>query len=233
MRRMQFSRKLYRQLNLFRARALQKKYESSTMIPRGKFIQNLMLCWRYAPASGCIVECGVWRGGMSAAMSEFLPGRRQYLLDSFEGLPPAGELDGSAAFEWQRNTGSPAYFDNCRAEMSYAQEAMARGQAKEFHLIKGWFKDTLPSFAPTEPIAVLRLDGDWYDSTMECLQALYPKVMIGGLIIIDDYDTWDGCTRAVHDYLSREGLADAIRQYRGVTYILRRDTEAIRAPAAS
>lgn len=229
---MKLSRKFSRQLALFRARALQRKYDSSTMIPSGKFIQNLMLCWRYGPSSGCIVECGVWRGGMSAAMSEILPRRQQYLLDSFEGLPPAGELDGSAALEWQRDAGSPAYYDNCSAELSYAQAAMARGQAKEFHLIKGWFKDTLPTFTPAEPIALLRLDGDWYDSTMECLQSLYPKVMLGGLIIIDDYDTWDGCTRAVHDYLSRAGLADAIRQYHGVTYIIRRDTEAIKAPAA-
>ncbi|MCA3280720.1 MAG: class I SAM-dependent methyltransferase [Roseomonas sp.] len=230
---MGLARKLARQVTLLKARALQRKYRSFTMIPAGKFIQNLMLCWRYAPKTGCIVECGVWRGGMSAGISELLPGRQHYLLDSFEGLPPPREVDGTAAFEWQKNTNSPAYYDNCSAEISFAQKAMTQGKAKTHQLIKGWFRDTLADFVAEEPIAVLRLDGDWYDSTMECLQALYPKVMLGGVIILDDYGTWDGCTRAVHDYLSREGLADPIRQYHGVTYIIRRDTEAIRVGAAT
>jgi O-methyltransferase len=72
-------------------------------------------------------------------------------------------------------------------------------------------------------IAVLRLDGDWYDSTMLCLEHLFPLVVPGGLMLIDDYYTWDGCARAVHDYLSREQAAERIEKTSGgVAYIVRR-----------
>jgi Macrocin-O-methyltransferase (TylF) len=72
-------------------------------------------------------------------------------------------------------------------------------------------------------IAVLRLDGDWYDSTMLCLEHLFPLVVPGGLMLIDDYYTWDGCARAVHDYLSREQAAGRIEKTSGgVTYIVHR-----------
>ena len=72
-------------------------------------------------------------------------------------------------------------------------------------------------------IAVLRLDGDWYDSTMLCLEHLLPLAVPGGLMLIDDYYTWDGCARAVHDYLSREQAAERIEKTSGgVAYIVRR-----------
>ena len=194
------------------------------MIPRRIFAANLALCAAKAPTSGCIVECGVWRGGMSAGMADMLPGRLHYLFDSFEGLPPAQPIDGQAALAWQRNISSPTYYENCRAELSYAQKAMAMSAAGRFKLIEGWFADTLPVFVPEEPIAVLRLDGDWYDSTMQCLTALYPHVIPGGLIIIDDYYAWDGCSRALHDYLSTGKLADRIGQTNGVCYLVKRLT---------
>jgi len=191
------------------------------MVPYALFFDNLTLCQRHA-VPGCVVECGVWRGGMSGAMADALPGRRHYLLDSFEGLPPAKAIDGERAIAWQAAVDSPIYFDNCRAEQAYAQKAMAMSRARSFELVAGWFDKTLPTFKPQEPIAVLRLDGDWYDSTLVCLQHLYPMVPVGGLIIIDDYHTWDGCTRAVHDYLSANQLRDRIRQSRrGVCYILK------------
>jgi O-methyltransferase len=89
-------------------------------------------------------------------------------------------------------------------------------------LVRGWFKDTLATFVPPAPIAVLRLDGDWYESTWQCLEALYPHVAPGGLIIIDDYYAWDGCARAVHAYLAQHQLAERIRQSRaGVAYVVK------------
>jgi O-methyltransferase len=210
-----------RQAARVKAAYLRQKYRDHSMITRGTFIQNLMLCRKSAPKSGCIIECGVWRGGMSAAMADMLPGRRHYLFDSFEGLPPAKDIDGASAIAWQRDVGSPAYFDNCRAERSFAETAMRMSAAGRFELVQGWFSQTLPGFVPEELIAVLRLDGDWYESTMDCLNALYPHVAEGGLVIIDDYYAWDGCARAVHDYLSAHKLADRIRNYRGVCHIVR------------
>ena len=72
-----------------------------------------------------------------------LPGRVHYLFDIFEGLPPAKEIDGEAALQRQRNVSGPKYYDNCRAERSFAEQAMAMSRAKQFHLIKGWFSDTV------------------------------------------------------------------------------------------
>ena len=66
------------------------------------------------------------------------------------------------------------YLDNCRAEKSKADEAMRMSAAKEYHLMAGWFNETLKHFKPPEPIALLRLDGDWYDSTMESLTSIVP-----------------------------------------------------------
>src|SRR5690242_8677902 len=102
-----------------------RRYREFTMVPRGQYIDNLDLCMRRAPKSGCIVECGVWRGGMSAGMADVLPGRTQFLFDSFEGLPPAKEeVDGPAAIAYQRDKDWPQYHDNCRAEQSFAERAM-------------------------------------------------------------------------------------------------------------
>jgi hypothetical protein len=96
-------------------------------------------------------------------------------------------------------------------------------RARQFHLIKGWFSDTVLGFVPP-PIAILRLDADWYDSTMQCLTGFYPYVMPNGLVILDDYYTWDGCARALHDYLSAHKLADRIEKWRGVCYLIKRAT---------
>jgi O-methyltransferase len=199
-----------------------QRYRHFTMVGPFTFARNLALCATKAPASGCIVECGVWRGGMSAGMADISPGRLHLLFDSFEGLPPAQDIDGEAAVSWQENTNSPNYFDNCRAERGYAERAMRMSAAKRFKLIEGLFCDTLATFTPEEPIAVLRLDGDWYDSTLQCLTALHPHVMAGGLIIIDDYFTWDGCARAVHDYLSRTRAVERIEGEDNVCFMIKR-----------
>ena len=205
------------------AHVIARKYRTYTMIPKKNFIDNLLLISRVYDLPGCVVECGVWRGGMSAGIAEVLgPHRHYYLFDSFEGLPEAKEIDGPAALQWQSDKQSPAYHDNCRAEMEFGKRAMAMSPAKQVTFKKGWFNETLPGFVPDQGIAVLRLDADWYESTMQCLEALYKHVVTGGVVIIDDYYTWDGCTKAVHDFLSAHKLPDRIRQTRaGVCYVVR------------
>ncbi len=203
----------------FVAASVYKKYSAFTMISRDRFITNLALCQRRAPKQGCIVECGVWRGGMSAGIADTLPGRRHFLFDSFEGLPPARKcVDGEKAVAYQRDVTSPRYHDNCTAEIGYAERAMRRSAAGEYRLIKGWFNKTVPNFVPPEPIAVLRLDGDWYDSTMECLRGLHRYVAPRGLVIVDDYYDWDGCSRAIHDFLSETKSTDRLRSVNGVCF---------------
>jgi O-methyltransferase len=194
------------------------------MVPESAFFDNLNLVQKFSEISGCVVECGVWRGGMIAAIAERMGNERTYyLFDSFEGLPDAKEIDGKKALLRQKNITSPSYFDNCSAEMSFAEEAMKLSKVRTYHIHKGWFKNTLPSFKPDQPIAILRLDGDWYEPTIECLENLYPYVAIGGGIIIDDYYTWDGCAKAVHDFLSKHKLADRVHvSRRGVCYLVKK-----------
>jgi O-methyltransferase len=201
---------------------LYKKYREFTMIPEPTFCDNLDIAMKFEKVKGAVVECGVWRGGMTAAMAQILGNEREYFLyDSFEGLPEAKEIDGHTAISWQKNTDSKIYYNNCTAEIKFAEQAMKLSGAGKYHMVKGWFNKTLPEFGP-QPIAILRLDGDWYDSTMECLDNLYKHVALGGVIIVDDYYTWDGCAKAIHDYLSKNKLADRIyRSDKGVCYIIK------------
>jgi len=131
-------------------------------------------------------------------------------------------LDGKAAIGWQADTTSPHYFNNCRAEISFAETAMQRSGVPDYRLVKGWYKDTLRAFKPPASIAVLRLDCDWYEPTTQCLEALYQHLLPGGLLLLDDYYTWDGCVRAVQDFLARASLPERIRQSpHGIAYIVK------------
>lgn len=192
------------------------------MIPRSMFLDNLWLAERVRNIPGCVVECGVWRGGMSAGFCRVLgPERNYHLFDSFLGLPEAREIDGASAIEWQKNVQSPQYYDNCRAPVEFAREAMNRSGASAFQLIAGWFEDTVPKHRLNEPIALLHLDADWYDSTKVCLDTFFDQVATGGIIIIDDYHTWTGCSRAVHDFLSHRSAFEKIEVFNENCYIIK------------
>lgn len=194
-----------------------KKFSDYTMIPNGVYIENILLAKKAKNIPGAIVECGVWRGGMIAGMATVLgPERDYYLYDSYEGLPDAGQYDGQKAIDYQNEPDKEGYFDNCTAEISFAQEAMKKAGINNANFVKGWFKDTAPTHDSNAKIAVLRLDGDWYDSIMECLVHFYDHIVEGGLIILDDYYVWDGCTRAVHDFLSERKLPLRIREFNNV-----------------
>jgi O-methyltransferase len=214
-----------RQIKARRYGRIYGQFKDFTMISRETYVDNLVLAQRISGLSGCIIECGVWRGGMSAGLAKVLGANRQYFLfDSFEGLPPAKEIDGDAALRWQQNKGSSNYYDNCAAEEKFAKRAMTLSGARSFHLIKGWFDQTLPGFTPPEPIALLRLDGDWYDSTMVCLDSLFHHMAPGGLIILDDYHTWDGCSKALHDFLSKHSAVERICSSGNICFCEKRST---------
>lgn len=196
---------------------LHNKYSEFTMAPSKIFWRNMLVVNEHRHIPGCVIECGVWRGGMSAGMADVLgPNREYFLFDSFEGLPPPTEQDGDAAFAYQLDTESPHYYDNCSAEIGFAERAMKLSGATEYKLVKGWFDKTVTGFVPPRPIAVLRLDGDWYDSTLVVLEALFKHMAPGGIIMVDDYYTWDGCSRAVHDFFSKHQLTARITQRHGI-----------------
>ena len=211
-----------RRKNFFRHKAVYEKYKAYTMIPLLNYLDNLEIASMCAAVKGDVVECGVWKGGMIAGVSEILgTGRKYWLFDSFEGLPPARQKDGRDALEWQNKKDGEYYYDNCTADPRFAEEVMQLAGAADYSIVKGWFSDTLPS-ARIEKIALLRLDGDWYDSTMTCLDNLYHRVADGGIVIIDDYYFWEGCARAVHDFLSKNDISDRIEQTEnGVAYIVK------------
>ena len=174
------------------------------------------LCAKHVVESsipGVIVECGVANGAqvgmMARAVLDAGDARYFHLFDSFEGIPMAGPQD-----ESQPGIGAPQHDVNaplaerlvssgisaCSAEQ-VASNLKAWGCKGDFQYNVGWFQDTLPNFRSLEPIALLRLDGDLYESTACCLRYLYPLVVSGGLIVIDDY-ALPGCATAVNEYLS-------------------------------
>lgn len=161
--------------------------------------------------NGDLVECGVWKGGTIAYMMKILDeykiyDKKVYGFDSFEGLPkPNLELDGHESEGWE---------GSLRASIDDCLRAIKRIEISEnikYEFIKGFFKDTLEN-NKLENISVLRLDGDWYESTMDCLNHLYPKVEAGGFIIIDDYGHWQGCKKAVDEFRIKHNITNPLFQ---------------------
>lgn len=198
------------------------KFRDFTMMPEESYVHTLQVAATAVGLEGCVVECGVWRGGTAAGLLSVLgTSRKLYLFDSFAGLPPAQQIDGKAAIEYQKNTGGPWYFNNCQAPPCYVEKALDLVGALDYEIRSGWFSDTLPQFHTSQPIAVLHLDADWYDSVFICLDYLFDSVAPGGVIIVDDYYVWDGCCRALHDYLSKRSAVERIRESGGVCYLKR------------
>lgn len=166
---------------------------------------------------GDLVECGVWMGGSSFLMADLLrrkhaARRKVWMFDSFEGLPPPSDLDGSEAKSYAEDTESPIYWDNCEASLDDVEKNAQRlGLLDRVVMVKGWFDQTLPKErSRIGPISILRLDGDWYDSIKTSLVNLYDQVSPGGYIFLDDYYRWEGCAKAVHDFLSERKLSDRV-----------------------
>lgn len=166
---------------------------------------------------GDFVECGVWRGGSSFLIAELLrqagvQDRKVWLFDSFEGLPPPQEIDGAVAMTYAQRPEDPWYHDNCSASLEDVRSsATALGLTAYTHFVKGWFDQTLPvQRQHIGPIALLRVDGDWYASVRGCLEQLYDQVVDGGLVVLDDYYAWDGCAIAAHEFLGSRRLAHRI-----------------------
>jgi len=196
------------------------KFRRNTLIGLNDYCANLRLANLFKHLPGAIVECGTWKGGMIAGMgSLFGSNRSYYLFDSFEGLPPPKEIDGERARRWQANNS----VDNCRATIEDVSEAMQRAGIQDAKVVKGWFENTLPGTQISEGILILRMDGDWYDSTMCILDNLFDQVVPGGCLILDDYHCWEGCARAVHDFLSRNKRSETIRTFEDrIPFIVKR-----------
>ena len=186
-----------------RAEGVDWPAEAETMIGL-KRLDNVHSCIEQVlrdEVPGDFIETGVWRGGacifMRAALKAYGDGTRQvWVADSFEGLPkPDGryQQDDGDIF-WKSKDRLGISLDQVKDNFSRYGLLDAR-----VRFLKGWFKDTLPT-APIERLAILRLDGDMYSSTMDSLLNLYPRLSVGGYIIIDDYGAVDACRKAVSDF---------------------------------
>lgn len=189
---------------------------------RAKALWNLCKEILRVEVPGDFVECGVWMGGsagvMAASLLRFDQGanRKLHLFDSFEGLPEPSDKDGiKAAKYWE---------DSATSENLTAQRCVAGSDAVHYLLHdrmripksrvvlhQGWFQSTLANLG-TEPraIAMLRLDGDWYESTKICLDQLYDRVSPGGVILLDDYFCWEGCRKATDEFLAARKIKERI-----------------------
>jgi O-methyltransferase len=164
------------------------RFRKYTMVPPSTYAANLELVSKYKNISGAIVECGTWKGGMIAGVARTLGKNREYILcDSYEGLPDAEEIDGEMAKSFQENTESSKYHNNCTGSESDAVAAMQLSGVSNPQIYKGWFENTLPELTFPNGIAILRMDADWYSSTTQILDSLFPHLNSGALIIIDDY----------------------------------------------
>lgn len=160
---------------------------------------------------GDFIETGVWRGGACILLRAVLKAygisdRRVWVADSFEGVPPP----------------NPREFPADRDDVCYTFPALAvpletvRANFSRYGLLddqvvflKGWFRDTLPG-APIDRLAILRLDGDMYESTMQALAALYDKVSLGGFVIVDDFGVLENCRQAIADFRSSRNIKDRV-----------------------
>lgn len=152
---------------------------------------------------GDLIETGAWRGGMTIFMRALLQAygdttRNVWVADSFEGLPPPKD----ASDGWDYSAVDHLKVSRAQVERNFQRFGLLDERVR---FLEGWFADTLPA-APIERLAVLRLDGDMYSSTMDALTHLHPKVSPGGFVIVDDYHSWPACRRAVDEYRARHGV---------------------------
>ncbi|HXQ52715.1 MAG TPA: TylF/MycF/NovP-related O-methyltransferase [Stellaceae bacterium] len=210
--------------------AIWRRYRPFTMIGRDAYLANLYLadkCLAQPAMDGaCVIECGTWRGGMAAGLATIGGTARDYhFFDSFAGLPPATAEDGEFARRAQQTRDGGLYFDNNTASRAEFMAAIAGAALppERLHVHEGLFADTFAS-VEVPPVAVLRLDADWYSSTLQCLEKFWDRVLPRGLVLIDDYHDWEGCTKAVHAFLAARGASEPIRESRfgKVAYIVKR-----------
>lgn len=194
-----------RDIGQFLQRDIHRSGFSHTMVGQ-KRLDSLHQCLDHIhqlSIPGDLVECGVWRGGCCIFMVAylellFIEDRKVYAVDSFDGLPKSTHKE-------------DVFID--LSKVAYPELAVSQSTVKanlesyglsldSIEFLQGWFKDTLPS-APIDKIALLRLDGDLYESTIDCLNALYDKVVDGGIVIIDDWGVMPPCKKAVEDFFEQ------------------------------
>lgn len=213
--------------NLGRVKMISRVYSRTMLTPTRLFnICDVVEQVQARGIAGDLVECGVWSGGGLALMAlwdmRYNTTRRYHAFDSFEGLPPPTPDDAEVYARFLANRGADATElsgqlvatgvckgDGADRVRQFFDQLGIPHDRSVFHV--GWFQNTVPVAAKTiASIAILRIDGDWYDSTRVCLENLYDLVSPRGVVIIDDYGAFSGCKRAVDEFLAERGMSPKI-----------------------
>jgi Macrocin-O-methyltransferase (TylF) len=191
-----------------------------------KRLNNLHRCLDQVLAdrvAGDLIETGVWRGGVCIFMRAFLEAhgcidRKVWVADSFKGIP----VTTNRSHSFDRQMALHQHNNVLGVSLETVKDHFRRYDLldDQVEFLPGWFKDTLP-VAPIDQLAILRLDGDLYESTIDVLENLYPKLSVGGFVIIDDYII-PSCHEAVQDFRARLGVEDAIHPIDGMGVYWRR-----------
>jgi hypothetical protein len=159
---------------------------------------------------GSFVECGVWKGGSMMVVARTLldagaTDRDLFLFDTFDGMPAPSDYD--VNLRGQRAADMLATADKRENIWAVSQLEATRSSVEKvgyptdrIHFIKGRVEETLPGNAP-DPIALLRLDMDWHEPTRHALEHLFPRLVSGGVLLVDDYGYWRGARKATDEYL--------------------------------
>ncbi len=173
---------------------------------------------------GDLIETGVWRGGATIFMRGYLAAhgidhRRVWVADSFAGLPKPSERDGGLDL-------SPDVHPILAVSRADVEELFSRYELLDdrVRFLEGWFKDTLPA-APIDSLALMRLDGDLYESTRDALVNLYPRLSPGGFVIVDDYGDIASCRAAVDEFRAENRIFAPIQQIDWTRVFWRKPTE--------
>jgi Macrocin-O-methyltransferase (TylF) len=182
---------------------------------------------------GDFIETGVWRGDgcimTRAILKDYeVEDRRVWVTDSFRGLPEP-DPDVAADAGDKHHTFTERAVSLVEVEANFAKYGLLDDQVR---FLKEWFSDAPPA-AAIEKLAVLRLDGDMYGSTMDALNSLYDKVSEGGFIIVDDYGAVAGCRQAIHDFRQRHGIETPIQQIDGWGAFWRKAAPSAAGPSRS
>lgn len=177
---------------------------------------------------GDFIETGAWRGGACIYMRAILKAhqctdRQVWVADSFAGLPEPDQEKYPHDRGDKHHTISELTVSLEQVRENFSRYGLLDDQV---HFLKGWFKDTLPA-APIKKLAMLRLDGDMYGSTMEALTALYDKVSRGGFIIVDDYNSVVGCKQAITDFRVQKSISDPLHAIDRLSVFWRKTRETL------
>lgn len=167
---------------------------------------------------GDFVECGVWKGGSAMLIAYVLKNykinnKKIFLYDTFEGMsdPTENDITNKGEVAKVELKKSSKYDSNsiwCYSPFDEVRNNLEKTGylSKNMIQIKGKVEDTLPKNVPPNGISLLRLDTDWYESTFHELKTLYPLLSLNGILIIDDYGIWEGCRKAVDEYMNQSNL---------------------------